>query len=81
MPQKLPQWAMDRLDEIFRGPHSDCVDGCKSAYGRCLGAGTDKGQCRDDLESCLNGCPDGLRLAPEILAKLTKLEEDLKIRK
>jgi len=74
--EPVPQWVSDRIESIFsRSPHSDCVAACRADYSKCLGAGEPANTCRENLQSCIQGCKD---VAPQILEDLRALEQEIK---
>ncbi len=51
--------------------HGACVQGCQSDYQQCAKAGN---ICRDELQACIQGCPDGLA-ADQVTRLLKRLAE------
>lgn len=52
----------------FPKGHGQCVDDCRQSYWDCQAAGYS--WCRDNLEKCINGCPDGESVDAEALNTL-----------
>lgn len=75
---KISETMQHEIDAAFaeagaKGAHGDCVDACQQEYEACVAGGFSN--CRSKLESCINGCPNGLVGGPVALkALLDRLE-------